>query len=242
MTRTDGCEVDVITEVDGNIFDADVDAIVVTVNTVGEMGAGIALEARLRMPEMAEAYREQCESGRLDVGMLWLWRYSDPKVLCFPTKKHWRYPSQLSYIRAGLDKLVETYRERGLQRIAVPHLGADRGGLDWASEVRPLVVERLDPLSDLEVVLYGYDPSVPDALFERLTALINGMTVERFAEQAGLRRREAELVHRIVMQAPYPNPSVLHRTRGIGITTLERVYAFAREAGATPLQETLPFE
>lgn len=232
----------ITSELDGVIFDADVDAIVVTVNTVGEMGAGLALEARLRFPEMFVAYRAQCESGSLDVGTLWLWSGSTPQVLCFPTKRHWRNPSQVRYLRSGLERLTENYGNWGLRRVALPHLGADRGGLDWTEQVRPLVYELLDPLPDLDVTVYGYSPRAPERAFHQLRSRLQEMSVAAFAERSGLRRREAELVRGAVLGAPHPNLSVLHETDGIGITTLERVYTFLRSADLGPRQDVLPLD
>src|SRR4051794_35789340 len=97
--------------VSGNLFEAPVQTLVNTVNTVGVMGKGIALTFRQIYPEMFQEYRDLCERGKIDIGALYLYR--DPivntQVLNFPTKKHWRNPSKLEYIEAGLNCFTRIY-------------------------------------------------------------------------------------------------------------------------------------
>lgn len=121
-----------------SLLTSGVQTIVNPVNTVGAMGKGLAAELKKRDPEMFKRYRELCRAGSFHVGQLWLWKGPDQWVLSFPTKEHWRDPSQLSYIQAGLEKFVESYQERGITEIAFPRLGCGHGGLDWG-EVRPLM-------------------------------------------------------------------------------------------------------
>ena len=214
-----------ITERTGNIFESGCQTVTVTVNTVGDMGAGIAKEARLRFPDMAEAYRKQCDTGELRIGRLWLWKYSDPWILCFPTKTHWRQPSRLSYISQGLAKLVSSYHQHGITCLAMPHLGSVHGGLDWAT-VRPLVSQHLAPLPDLEVHLYGYDPAAPDAAFEKLADALGTADAFHVAQELELRLREANLVASVLADPPVRNLSAFHAVPGLGDATLAKIYRF----------------
>src|SRR5689334_23221056 len=93
-----------INDLSGNIFLTACDVVTITVNCEGVMGAGIALEARLRWPEMFDAYKGACEAGELRPGSLFWWPEPPGKAaqLCFPTKDHWKQPSRLSYVRDGL--------------------------------------------------------------------------------------------------------------------------------------------
>lgn len=119
-----------IKEISGNIFDSKREVIVNAVNCVGVMGAGIALEYRLRYPDMFSKYQIFCEDGLLDIGKIWIYGNGEPqRILNFPTKKHWKFPSKEEYLRKGLEKFVETYKEKKVQSIAFPLLGADKGGL-----------------------------------------------------------------------------------------------------------------
>ena len=132
--------------VDSPLFESPARVLVNTVNTVGVMGKGVALEFKKRFPEMYGLYREHCKAGRLRVGQLWLYRTLGRWVLNFPTKTHWRSPSKTEYIRAGLEKLAATYQDQGVDSISFPLLGCGNGRLDFDTEVRPLMEQYLRPL------------------------------------------------------------------------------------------------
>ena len=116
--------------VSGNIFNTECDYIVNTVNCMGVMGAGIAYEFKLRYPEMYKKYKKICEDNLFDIGMLWIYKDPDKNILCFPTKKHWKYPSKIEYLELGLQKFVSIYKEKGIKSIAFPILGASLGGIN----------------------------------------------------------------------------------------------------------------
>lgn len=129
-----------ITYVKGDIFSSPAKILVNTVNTVGVMGKGIALEFKKRYPEMFYEYQELCKEKKYDIGSLLLWKKSEKWVLLFPTKRHWRQPSRLEYIEAGLQKFADNWDKLGADSIAFPRLGCGNGALDW-DDVRP-VMER----------------------------------------------------------------------------------------------------
>jgi O-acetyl-ADP-ribose deacetylase (regulator of RNase III) len=130
--------------------------IVNTVNTVGVMGKGLAQELKRQHPLMFKAYKKICDERLLDIGQLWLWRGSGQWVLNFPTKKHWRNPSKLSYIEDGLKKFVDQFEEQGIREVAFPRLGCGNGGLDW-DDVQPLMHRYL---SKLPIRVYIHDFNV----------------------------------------------------------------------------------
>lgn len=143
---------------EGNLLRADVDALVNTVNTVGVMGKGIALQFKRAYPEMFKAYERAAKAGGLEVGRMQVWEtgaLEGPRfIINFPTKRHWRAPSQLADIDAGLIDLVRAIREHGIRSIALPPLGCGNGGLDW-SLVAPHIWEALTPLAgDVDVLVY----------------------------------------------------------------------------------------
>lgn len=138
--------------VSGNIFDSPAQTLVNPVNTVGVMGKGLALEFRRRYPNMFDEYKNQCRDEWLHVGDLMLWRAKDHFVLNFPTKKHWKDPSSLIYVEAGLLSFVNKYESYGVSSIAFPKLGCGNGGLDWKA-VKP-VMERY--LQELPIDVYIY--------------------------------------------------------------------------------------
>ena len=148
-----------ITYVDYNLFDSDAQVLVNTVNTVGVMGKGIAKEFKKRYPEMFEKYKKICKSGRFKTGELWLYNIPDSnrRVLNFPTKRHWRGRSKVEYIESGLEKFVRTYEEKGIASISFPMLGSSNGGLDWETQVKPLMEKYLKDLP-IEVRIHLYSP------------------------------------------------------------------------------------
>ncbi len=128
-----------------SLFTSTAQTIVNTVNTVGVMGKGIAAAFKTRYPEMFHAYQKLCREKKFEVGMLWLWKAPDQWVLNFPTKQHWRNPSKLEYIEAGLKKFVAEYERRGIREISFPRLGCGNGGLEW-SQVRREIEAALSEL------------------------------------------------------------------------------------------------
>lgn len=144
--------------IEGDIFESPAKVIVNTVNTVGVMGKGIALSFKKRYPEMFERYKSVCEEGLLTTGKLMLFYETDYWVLLFPTKEHWRNPSRLEYIEAGLKKFVETYAEKGITSIAFPRLGCGNGELNW-DDVKPIMEKYL---KKLPIPIYIYLGKNPD--------------------------------------------------------------------------------
>lgn len=140
----------------GNLLDASAEALVNTVNEVGVMGKGVALMFRERFPENARIYIEASKANQVQVGRMLATPTGElfPKwIIHFPTKKHWRNPSRLEWVRDGLDDLVRVVRELGIRSIAIPPLGCGNGGLEW-QQVRPMIESAFADLPDVEVMVY----------------------------------------------------------------------------------------
>jgi len=141
----------------GNLLEAETEALVNTVNTVGVMGKGIALQFKRAFPENYKAYRRACEDEQVRLGEMFVFetgRLAPPRfIFNFPTKGHWRSRSKLDDIETGLDDLARVIRERGIRSIAVPPLGCGHGGLDW-KDVRPRIETALADLDEVDVRLY----------------------------------------------------------------------------------------
>ena len=137
----------------GDMFDGHYDALINPVNCVGVMGKGLALEFKKRYPEMYEGCRKACSDWNFHPGDLYLYRYEDVAIICFPTKDHWRDPSKLEYIEHGLKELRGYLAKKpNIRSVAVPKLGCGLGGLDWA-DVFPIVERELGGL-DTEVYVF----------------------------------------------------------------------------------------
>ncbi len=139
--------------VSSSLFTSPAQVLVNTVNTVGVMGKGIALEFKQLYPEMFREYQELCETGKLSIGKLYLFKSPNKWVLNFPTKEHWRHPSKVEYIEAGLAEFSRRYARWGINSIAFPALGCGNGRLDFATQVQPVMHKYLSRLP-IEVFIH----------------------------------------------------------------------------------------
>ena len=119
----------------GDIFEEDAEALVNTVNCVGVMGRGVALQFKRQFPDNFNAYAVKCERNEIKLGQVFVFetgRIDGPRyIINFPTKRHWRSKSRLADIHTGLKSLAKVIRERGIGSLAIPALGSGLGGLDW---------------------------------------------------------------------------------------------------------------
>ncbi|MGB8405906.1 MAG: macro domain-containing protein [Mycobacterium sp.] len=142
----------------GDLLNAGTEALINTVNCVGVMGKGIALQFKRRYPDMFKQYEAACRHGEVTIGRMFVYDteplHGPRLVINFPTKKHWRAPSQLAYIDSGLADLIRVIDDNNITSIAIPPLGAGNGGLDWA-DVEPRIVAAFASRPDVRVVLYA---------------------------------------------------------------------------------------
>jgi O-acetyl-ADP-ribose deacetylase (regulator of RNase III) len=174
----------------GDILNADAEALVNTVNTVGVMGRGIALQFRKAFPENFTAYEAACQANQVQPGKMFVYdlkRLYNPRLIInFPTKRHWKNKSRIEDIQTGLLDLINVVQERRIGSIAIPPLGCGLGGLSW-EEVRPLIIEAFNSMPAVEVLLF--EPAgAPQAAVMVKAKQIPNMTVGR-AALLGLMRR-----------------------------------------------------
>lgn len=141
----------------GDILQCEAEALVNTVNCVGIMGRGIALQFKNMYPGNFKAYAAACQRGDVQPGSMFVFetgQLTPPHfIINFPTKRHWRGKSRLEDIDAGLVDLARVIRERGIRSIAIPPLGSGLGGLDW-QQVRPRIERALSALPDVHVLVF----------------------------------------------------------------------------------------
>ena len=141
----------------GNLLEANSDALVNTVNCVGVMGKGIALQFKQAFPENYEKYCQACERGEVKPGRMFVFATGNLMgtkfIVNFPTNRHWKGKSKIEDVDRGLDSLVETIRANRIKTIAVPPLGCGNGGLDWA-EVRNLIQGKLGRVEGVQVLVF----------------------------------------------------------------------------------------
>jgi len=152
----------------GDILKSKAQTLVNTVNCVGIMGKGIALEFKNRFPEMFRDYIQRCERNEVNVGVPYLYKsLFGPQIVNFPTKEHWKSVSKIGDIEKGLDYLVSHYKEWGITSLAIPPLGCGNGQLEWAA-VGPLIYRKLKHL-DIPIEIYApYGTNPRELTFEFL--------------------------------------------------------------------------
>lgn len=227
-------------EVTGNIFTSQCQTLVNTVNCVGVMGAGVALEFRLRYPAMYDRYVVLCRERRLTIGKLWL--YQTPPtdgphwVLNFPTKKHWKHPSREEYLHAGLRNFVETYRRRRIESVAFPILGASNGGIPEEVAIG-IMTDYLTGI-DIDVEVYRYDPTAEDDLCSALRNRVDQCSDAAFASSAGLTTSRVALIRRVLHDPGVRNIRQLASYKGIGEKTLRSAVGAVRAMAEAPASDS----
>jgi O-acetyl-ADP-ribose deacetylase (regulator of RNase III) len=167
----------------GDLLQQDnIDAIVNTVNCVGVMGKGIALQFKHKWPDNFKAYASACKRGEVQPGRMFVFDSGGlvkPNfIINFPTKQHWRGASQLAWIESGLQDLVRQVQARGIRSIAVPPLGCGNGGLDW-NVVKPLIEQAFAALPDVQA--HVFEPSFSPVLRAAMPTDLPKMTAGRAA-------------------------------------------------------------
>ncbi len=167
----------------GDILQDDAQALVNTVNCVGVMGRGIALQFKKAFPSNFKAYAEACNRGEVLPGKMFVFktgRLTNPHyIINFPTKRHWRSKSKMDDIEEGLKALAAVIYQYNIRSIAVPPLGSGLGGLEW-SKVKLRIEEKLKNLTDTRVILYEPQGAPPTDKMTRVRKTPN-MTVGRAA-------------------------------------------------------------
>lgn len=149
----------------GDMLREDVEALVNTVNCVGVMGRGIALQFRKAFPDNFKAYEAACRHEEVAPGRMFVfatgWMTNPKYIINFPTKRHWKGKSRIEDIDSGLKALHAEVQQRGIRSIAIPPLGSGLGGLDWL-DVKPRVERAMSDLNDVRVIVYEPSDAVAD--------------------------------------------------------------------------------
>jgi len=227
----------------GNIFSSECQTLVNTVNCEGVMGAGIALEFKLRLPEMFEQYVAHCANGRIEIGKSWVYRpppssYERRWVLNFPTKFRWKNPSKVEYLEVGLANFVATYEDQGITSAAFPLLGATHGRLG-ENVVSRLMIDRLDAC-DIPIEIYSYDPTASDDRFYQLKTALASQTDAELADGMGLSISDVARIRDEIKNNPAVRSIMrLSSIKGIGQRTIKKLFhytAASRDVAELQLQ------
>ncbi len=218
----------------GNIFTTECDVIVNTVNCSGVMGAGIAYEFRLRYPEMFEKYKELCSKKLFSIGKLWIYSLSEKdifkekyrRVLNFPTKNFWKFPSKEEYLVKGLTKFIETYKEKNISSIAFPLLGASKGGISEEVSIK-IMKEYLEGL-DIKIEIWHFDPKAEDDIYVYFKEVFNRIPENIIKEESGIRIQYIKRIKEALGNNEIRTMSGLSNIKGIGEVTLEKSFNYIR--------------
>jgi O-acetyl-ADP-ribose deacetylase (regulator of RNase III) len=164
----------------GNILESNAQALVNTVNTVGVMGKGIALQFKKAYPNNFRAYVEACKNKEIDIGKLLVTHdenldSGEKIIINFPTKKDWRKPSEYSYVVDGLDNLISIIERDKIKSIAIPALGAGNGGLEW-ERVKNIIEQKLKHLTT-EIFIYQPTEQIKEALMKERIKLTDARAI-----------------------------------------------------------------
>jgi O-acetyl-ADP-ribose deacetylase (regulator of RNase III) len=180
----------------GDILKADAEALVNTVNCVGVMGRGVALQFKKAYPENFKVYKAACDAKEVRPGKMLVFDlnqlYNPRLIINFPTKRHWRGNSRIEDIKSGLIDLIQVVQHYNIRSIAIPPLGCGLGGLNW-TEVRPLIIEAFEVLPEVKVLLF--EPAGAPAATAMATSIkVPEMTPGRAALVGLMRRYQAAVM------------------------------------------------
>lgn len=219
-------------EIKGNIFNSNAMAIVNTVNCVGAMGKGIALDFKLRYPEMFQEYQKICFKHMLKPGQILPYTKAKPIILNFAIKDDWKDPSKIEWIEETLEKFVRHYRSMGITSIAFPWMGAMNGGIPLEI-IKQITRKYLSSLEDIDVEIYEFDPDVPCHLYQTLQKIVKEDRYQfiQLEEMSGIKARYWVKIYDAVNDEKTKSINnlchyLVNGKRIIGKTNIERLFVF----------------
>lgn len=208
---------------EGTVFNTNADIIVNTVNTVGVMGKGLALEFKLRYPNLEKKYLNDFKNNKLLIGLPRIHFVNDQLIMNFPTKKHWKNPSKLSYIEQGLQYISQNYaflkKEYNINSIAFPKLGTGLGGLEW-KDVHNLMIHYLKNI-DLTVYICLDELNYAEGLELKMLNILNNLSIDDSSNYLNLSDNKLKL---IIENIPFDRFWYLSKVKGISSTSYESIY------------------
>jgi O-acetyl-ADP-ribose deacetylase (regulator of RNase III) len=204
----------------GTVFNVKTHALVNAVNCVGVMGAGIALEFKLRYPEMFKDYSKKCHDKKIITGQVDYYINNDGRIIVnFPTKSHFKYPSKLIWIEQGLQDFVDTYKKFGITSVAFPKLGINNGGLNWDNV--KLIMEKYLSRLDIDVYICLDEKKEAEGIEKIMLDKFNLTNIDQLAAIAKLNEQQKENIQKSM---PYKRFWEIINTKSVGAKTYSIIF------------------
>jgi len=215
------------------VFNSNCDGLVNTVNCVGVMGAGLALEFALRYPEVEKQYEDDCKNKKVKTGEILTYKTHDCLVIDFPTKNHWKFPSELKWVSEGLDYMVKHYKEWNIKSIAIPPLGCNNGGLDFERQVKPLIEDKLKNI-DLDVVIC-IDPGIAEGKEKVMLDAFKDSNINQLCEYLKIKGKARE---GLLKAKPVSRFHQIKEIDNVGLVTYKKLFDYFYNGGVA-IKESL---
>lgn len=212
--------------ISGILFNSKAQTLVNTVNTVGVMGAGIALQFKLRYPGMYNKYVNLCKEKKMEIGKLWIYKTDDRWILNFPTKLDWKNDSKIEYLEKGLLKFINTYKEKGITSIAFPILGSRNGNIP--ENISLEIMQKYLCKIELPIEIYRFDPNSKDDIYYKIKNLLISKSLDELIKNLKIKKQYAIKLIEAFGNDEIKNISKLTSVNGIGLKTLEKVFEYYR--------------
>lgn len=203
---------------DSTVFNVGADCIVNTINCIGVMGKGVALEFALRYPELERLYVKDCRDKKIHTGHVYFYEIDGQKIVNFPTKFHFKYPSKIEWIEQGLQDFINNYKKWNIKSVAFPLLGATNGGLD------PKIVEKLmvEYLSKLDIDVYICHSLLVEGRELKMVTAFKKSSLEEVRKHVRLSSKQYLILEKY--QNQINRFADILKLEGIGIDTYKSLY------------------
>lgn len=212
-------------EVTGNLFASNAMALVNTVNCVGAMGKGIALEFRRRFPEMFKQYQIDCDKKLLVPGRIYSYQSQDRLILNFAIKDNWKYPSKIAWIESSLKQFAAHYKQKGINSVAFPWMGAENGGIPLEI-IQSTMRKHLQPLEEIDIEVYSFDPIAYDPMFEQLQKIALSEDPDKYRAESGIQAKAFLQIISATRNESVKGMSQISKIDGVGKTTVDKLYVY----------------
>lgn len=216
---------------EGTVFNTDANAIVNTINCDGFMGAGLALEFALRYPNMLKDYENKCKNKQIKIGLIDYFKDQNITIVNFPTKNSFKYPSNIAWIKQGLQNFRDTYKSNNITSVAFPKLGCSNGGLDW-----DIVKNEMEKyLSDLDIDIYICTDTLKEAQGKELEMLqeINTISIEDLSQKVKINQKQKMA---LINNRPYKRFWMIAKTPDIGKTSYKNLFTYFYNNNSTQIK------